>query len=274
MKSILVAFAALLPFSLPARSQTFAYSFGADYQGWTADFADYPVKDSVNWHLRHGIDTLPDIRPKQSGLVIIGDNFSDDLFLWAKRKITGLSPNTSYTLVFAVEVATEIGRDMVGGGDLTLKAGATILEPRKIDTIQPGQGGTPYFRMNIDKSNQSQPGKDMDTLGHVQHSFTDGRTHLVTMGNATHPFKVKTGPTGDLWLIVGAESAFETSGAALSLASIRATLTSKATALGRNRASHPGFHDPSVKFREWTCTGRKLAHLSGEEGVQSAETNR
>jgi len=37
-----------------------------------------------------------------------GDNISDDLFMYLKRKITGLSAHTIYKLTFDIEVGTSV----------------------------------------------------------------------------------------------------------------------------------------------------------------------
>jgi hypothetical protein len=237
------------------QAQSFEYGFESDYQGWIGDFADYPVADSVHWHLGHRIDTLPDILPKQSGLVLKGDNFSDDLFLFLKRKLTGLSPNTAYAIAFSIDIATDQGAEIIGGSDLFLKAGAVLMEPKKLAT----QESSTMFRMNLDKGNQASEGKDMQVFGHVEHPFHDTRYHLVTFANASRPFRIKTGPEGELWIIVGAESAFETSNVRLNVAAVRFAL-STATGVADPRPG-PRMRLPQAArtpWSDWTLTGRKL----------------
>jgi hypothetical protein len=249
----LCAIAALVaPSPSRAQPQTLEYGFESGYEGWIGDFADFPTKDSVNWRLSHRIDTMPEIRPAQSGVVLKGDNFSDDLFLFLKRKLTGLLPNTDYTLAFSVDVATRESFDMIGGSDLTLKAGATVTEPRKVASAGD------MFRMNLDKGNQSSTGKDMDTLGKVRHTFKDAKTHLITLNNAFRPFHAKTGSDGTAWLIIGAESAFETSNVTLNIAAIRVMLTAPNTALRSRRRTRtvsraaPGNRPLGAPDRAWT----------------------
>jgi hypothetical protein len=201
-----------------ARAQTFSYDFETDYQGWACDFTDYNVGDSALWNLSYKLDTMPQIRPIQYGIIMTGDNFSDDLFFFMKKHITGLSPNVAYTIAFSIDVVTRMPPDGMGASDLVLKAGATTIEPSK--TIS-----SDMYRMNIDKGNQSQPGPDMDTLGHTKHSVPGSFSpHLVTMTNAGHLFRRTASQNGDLWLTVGAESAFEAYAEFL-VAKISATLT-------------------------------------------------
>jgi len=213
-----------------ARAQTFSYDFETDFQGWLCDFADYNVGDSALWHLSYKRDTMPQIRPIQYGIAMTGDNFSDDLFFFMKKDITGLSPNVAYKIAFSIDVVTNMPPDGVGGGDLMLKAGATIVEPAKI--ISSGM-----YRMNINKSNQNQPGPDMDTLGHISHSVAGNFSyHLRTFTNTGHLFQRTSDANGGMWLAVGAESAFEVPNVEFLVARVSATLTPVSTVVAPEAA--------------------------------------
>ena len=248
MRTFLYACLGVLSLFTGLRAQSSDFNFESDFQGWVCDFADYNIADSTLWHLRYSRDTMPDVRPQQYGIWFKGDNFSDDLFFFTKRKMTGLIPNASYSINYSIDVLTNLGADAIGGSDLTLKAGATAVEPIKV----PNQG---LYRMNIDKGNQTRPGPDMDTLGHVNHPFPTDRTyHLVTFSNAKHLFRVNADAQGAIWLIVGAESAFETPAEFL-VAEVRVTLALAAgIARARVRAG------PRIEGAEAiSVLGRKLA---------------
>ena len=77
---------ALLACVSAVSAQSLNFDFESDTQGWICDFADYPKADSVNWHLRSNVDVMPDITPKQNGIFMKGDNFSDDLFFFIKNR--------------------------------------------------------------------------------------------------------------------------------------------------------------------------------------------
>jgi hypothetical protein len=213
-----------------ARAQTFSYDFETDFQGWLCDFADYNVGDSALWHLSYKHDTLPQIRPVQYGIIMKGDNFSDDLFFFTKRKITGLSANTSYKIAYSIDIVTNMPPDGIGGSELMLKAGATTIEPVKI--VSSGM-----YRMNINKSNQNQPGPDMDTLGHINHSTSGSFSyHLVTFTNTSHLFQRTANANGEMWFVVGAESAFEVPNVEFLVARVSATLTPLSTVIAPEAA--------------------------------------
>ena len=63
--------------------------------------------------------------------------------------------------------------------------------------------------MNIDKGNQTQPGADMDTIGHVGVSDTTTVYTLKTNDNISSPFTFTTDGSGNAWIIVGTDSGFE-----------------------------------------------------------------
>ncbi|MCX6224148.1 MAG: T9SS type A sorting domain-containing protein [Bacteroidia bacterium] len=195
-------------FPAKVRSQTFTFDFSTDFQGWSGDFADYPVADSIFYELDFKRITLPE--PLDTGkyaLMINGSNHSDDLFMFIKRKITGLTPNKIYKLLIDIELASDAPTNAVGiggapGESVFLKAGATLKEPKKVKSDG-------YYLMNIDKSNQALPGPDMDTLGHIGVSDTTSVFTLINRTNAGHLFTISTDDDGAVWVCIGTDSGFE-----------------------------------------------------------------
>jgi hypothetical protein len=102
-------------------TQSFDFSRGA--QGWEVAFADYPQGQEPFFELQSGHQSLPaPLGPDRSGLFISGNNHSDDLFMFFKRRITGLKPRTSYEARFMVEFATDVPRGCGGIGGLRGRA--------------------------------------------------------------------------------------------------------------------------------------------------------
>jgi len=199
---------AIIVYAMNANSQTFNYDFSSGYEGWMGDFADYYVTDSLDYELEFIRTTLPTpLSTSKYALKISGRNNSDDLFMFIKRKISGLLPNTTYQLKIDVEFASNAPTNAVGvggapGEGVTMKAGASTLEPLKINT-------NGYYVMNIDKGNQSQPGVDMDTIGHVGVSDTTTQFTLIENSNDSHVFTIPTDANGETWVCIGTESGFE-----------------------------------------------------------------
>ena len=101
--------------------------------------------------------------PYAKGLFISGNNHSDDLFMFLKRQIVGLKPNTLYTLAFEATLESNIppGSFGIGGSpgeSVYVKIGASSQEPQKI-----AKAG--FYFLNVDKGNQAQGGADAIVTG-------------------------------------------------------------------------------------------------------------
>ena len=182
--------------------------FDAD-EGWRGDFADYPEGDSVTYQLKCGHDFLPvNLNANMKAIYMSGDNGSDDLFMFLKKKISGLRPNTTYLLLFNVKVASNARTGVPGAGgapgeSVYVKVGASVAEPKK-------QLVAGMYRMNIDKGNQDSEGTDMINIGHVGVSSTTTQFTVINRNNSSvNPFEITTDSEGEIWLIVGTDSGFE-----------------------------------------------------------------
>ena len=187
----------------------FSFAFEDGAEGWTAGFADYPVDfDPSIYELDSGHRPLPD-GLEGHGLYMQGHNRSDDLFMFIKRQVDGLKPGAEYAAVLTLDLATNVPAGLVGiggspGESVFVKAGASTVEP-----VTPEDDGG-YFRMNIDKGNQSSGGESMVVVGHVAHPAVTGEEYRIkTLDNSASPVKVTADGEGRLWLIVGTDSGFE-----------------------------------------------------------------
>jgi hypothetical protein len=189
-----------------------AFDFNKSQAGWEADFTDLPPSDSDSsfYELRAEYTNLPSNLGAGKAMMLSGNNHSDDLFMFIKRKITGLHPNTSYTLVFEVELASNAPMGSVGiggspGESVYLKAGASAIEPKKvIDTDR--------YVLNVDKGNQSASGSNAIVLGDIAVPSSSGEYALINRSNATttgQPLIAQSNSAGELWLFVGTDSGFE-----------------------------------------------------------------
>ncbi|WP_372948670.1 hypothetical protein [Mariniphaga sp.] len=186
----------------------FYFDFAQGTDGWTGDFADYPVGEEHFYDLVFEHDTLPEpLDQNQFALKLSGNNHSDDLFMFAKRKVSGLEPNTVYYINFTLEFATNVPDGTMGAGgspgeSVYIKAGATTTEPKK------EKDGDNFYRMNIDKNNQSQNGEDMVVIGDFSND-TDLEEYTLKSVSNESPFGAATDENGNLWLIIGTDSGFE-----------------------------------------------------------------
>lgn len=187
---------------------TFSYEFKNDTEGWIAGFADYPVGEEEFYELSFEHSTLPSPLDDSNGAFkISGNNHSDDLFMFIKRKVSGLQSNTKYNVNMLVEFATNIPDGMFGvggspGESVYIKGGATTEEPQRfVDNLN-------WYRMTIDNANQSQSGEDMVLLGDFSND-TDKEEYVLKTVTNGKPFAVTSNENGEVWLIVGTDSGFE-----------------------------------------------------------------
>ncbi|TAE38746.1 MAG: hypothetical protein EAY66_03540 [Sphingobacteriales bacterium] len=189
------------------------YTFENDSEGWVYGYSDYPSTLSLNdslvlYQMLYGYATLPaSIVPAQKGLRIKGMNRSDDLFMYVKKNLSGLVPNTLYKITFEVEMASNAPTNAVGvggapGEGVTLKAGAKAYEPKNI------KDGNNFYRLNIDKANQKITGIDMQILGNIGVA-DDTRNHTLISRNSASPFLALTNSNGQIWIIIGTDSGYE-----------------------------------------------------------------
>lgn len=187
-----------------------ASDFSTGLLEWTGDFADYPAgpDDSAFYELQFIHTNRPsNLGSTQKAILLSGNNRNDDLFMFIKKKVTGLRPDTEYILVFEVELASNAEKNSVGiggspGEGVSLKAGASSIEPQKIINGN-------FYRMNIDKGNQGYGGKDMIVIGNI--AVDSQEYSLITRTNADQytQFVARSNNKGELWLIVGTDSGFE-----------------------------------------------------------------
>lgn len=188
--------------------KTVDFYFSEDAEEWNGDFADYPEGEEDFYELEFDHATLPDPLSQSKGaLRQTGNNHSDDLFMFIKRKITGLIPNREYDIYFDIRIASNAPEGSVGIGgspaeSVFIKAGAVKEEPEK--TVN--EDG--YYRMDIDKGNQSQPGMDMINIGNFSNE-TDKDVYTIVQRQNTDTFKATASANGELWLIIGTDSGFE-----------------------------------------------------------------
>ena len=190
-----------------------SFDFNQSQDGWEADFTDLPsyLDDTSFYQLRFEYTDLPSNLGDRKSLMLSGNNHSDDLFMFIKRKVIGLMPNTSYNVVFKVELASNAPAGSVGAGgspgeSVYLKAGASGIEPKKI-------AESDKYVLNIDKGNQSTAGENAIVLCDISTPSASADYVLISRSNASstdhQPFIAQSNDAGEIWLVVGTDSGFE-----------------------------------------------------------------
>ena len=186
------------------------FDFATGDHGFTAGFADLPANyDPDSYELSSAREPRPTELGGAPALRISGTNRSDDLWMFWKKRLPDLPPDTAYTMTVEVGFASKYPEGSVGvggspGDSVWLKTGAVSFEPL---AVEDDRGN---LRMNLDKGNQSQSGDDAAVRGTIAKP-PDGTSDYVLLTRHHHgnPQTVRTSPSGDLWLIVGTDSGYE-----------------------------------------------------------------
>lgn len=197
--------------------KSYKYTFSKK-ENFKVSFADFPKGQEKFFELQFKNDAqLPhEINTSLKGLKISGNNHSDDLFMYAYKKVTGLKPNTTYHVSFSLEFASNAPEGSMGvggspGDSVYVKIGAVSHKPRRYVE------GSNYYRINLDKGNQALDGKDMITIGTFGVNTPDSIYRLKTLPYLPDEetqaklanYTVTTNDKGEVWLVLGTDSGFE-----------------------------------------------------------------
>ena len=186
------------------------FDFSDTDHGWVGGFADLPGDfDAKYWGLVADLRAVPVYTfIAANALYISGNNHSDDLFMYFKRHITGLEPNTQYRVAFQADFFSNyrVGSVGIGGSSadsVYLKAGATAEEPRTVTE------GEDWLIMNVDKGNQAVGGADAVVLGTIGKPDDGTDYYALVSRQSTESFTMTTDANGGAWLFFGTDSGYE-----------------------------------------------------------------
>ncbi len=199
--------------------QRFDYDFDAGRQGWRYGFADWRAASPDDYHFIASIRGLPaELESNKKGFMISGRNGSDDLFMYLTRQLRatdGIVANQRYLVMFDITFASNAttGSFGVGGspGDsVYLKAGASGTAPAIAQDIEG------INRLNLDHGQQASGGADISVAGTIANGIrfddltdpADPPFRSVRRIH-THPTPVQADADGNLNLVVGTDSGFE-----------------------------------------------------------------
>jgi len=205
---------AALPVGAPLK---FLYRFQKGSMGWEADFADYPLAQT-DTQFDSGIRPLPpELHAGASAYYVQGNNERNyDLFMYVRRRLgptDGIKENQPYLVAYRISLASNAANDClptVGspGESVFLKAGAAPRMP--VSVLKEGT-----YRLNVDKGEVNMGGKHASLVGTIANGLACrdfSSPAAVPYASITrahkHPMPVRSNDKGELWLLVGSESAY------------------------------------------------------------------
>lgn len=183
--------------------------FQTTTDGWLAGFAEYSEEqDSTMFEFNSRLAALPvPLDTTKKAIRMQSHNRSDDVFMFLKKKITGLDPTRTYKVTYEIDLGTNYFKGSVGIGgspaeSVYLKAGASPNEP--VRKLVNG-----FYEVTIDKGQQATGGTEMPVLGNVSNGLDSTAYKVVKRANTEAPVLVKPNANGEIWLCVGTDSGFE-----------------------------------------------------------------
>ncbi|MBI4716729.1 MAG: hypothetical protein HY763_02915 [Planctomycetes bacterium] len=202
------------------RSIDLSFDFRETTHGWEAGVADYGEEQEELLMFESGRRDVPDeLGYDGRAFYIQGVNRSDDLFLYLKRKLgrdEGILPGRTYRVSFDILVASNAPTGCAGvggapGEGVYLKVGASAIEPHTVFDVE-----SELFVMNVDKGDQSQGGPAASVVSDIANGVPcelipnlEEAPYVLLFRSHTHDVDVTASDAGELWLLVGTDSAYE-----------------------------------------------------------------
>jgi hypothetical protein len=186
----------------------YTYTFQKGGEGWDAFFSDYHVSGEEFYELAFNTTHLPQpLDTTVPALMITGNNHSDDLISMIFRKFDGLKANTTYSVTFNIELASNAPSNSFGAGgapDIALGAGGLPYAPAST-TDEEGLY-RPNFISALQSRESNETLKMLGTIGVGEDVF---EFTLINRDNEGNPVQVTTNEKGEMWLLIGTDSGYE-----------------------------------------------------------------
>jgi hypothetical protein len=179
-------------------------TFESGLEEWSGDFAY--VKPGSNASVKFSVVQAPlpeTLKSELHGLKLEGTNSGDSIFLFIKKKVTGLDPAKTYKVAYQIDLATHFPDTLAGAGRIIyLKAGASGTEPKSI-------AGPDISTVSIQNGALAKSGPQMRLLGNVANRLDSTYYRPIIRKNANVAVPVTPDVNGDIWLCVGINTTFK-----------------------------------------------------------------
>jgi len=187
--------------------------FDEGEEGWIAEFADYPVglEDSMMLTFNHSPIYVSESIGNVSAVKQSGYAINSDLFMFIKQQISGLVPNSRYTVRIQVELNSQLKEKYDGNMDNEdygsfLKVGAFKSEPLTKEIQDSSNADVSLVAVDFDKGENNQGGIDMTLIGRLEYTNIGAAPIMLNGSNEDYPLYTVTDDKGKLWIAVGVDT--------------------------------------------------------------------
>ncbi len=192
---------------VPGSDVTVSADFSQGADGWTHGISDLPPGSEEDYEFDAEVKAIPS-DTNINAYYIASHNRSDDVFMFLKKKIDDLLPNTDYTMTGSVTFLSNAGIGCAGiggspGESVFMKVGGNEIEPVQAD-----------YYLNLDIGNQEQGGNDAVVVGDAasEHAVCGDETTFgektVTLSSDAD-FTFTSSSEGEAWVFLGSDSGYE-----------------------------------------------------------------
>ncbi len=179
--------------------------------GWSAVFAEYPDGENEFYELNSGIKNLPEpLDQAKKAFMLSGNNHSDALQMWLVKQLSGLAPESKYSIETEVELASKYPDGSVGiGGSPGNSVHLVSKFATQGYTLEKGKTEGENIKLVLKKV-EAVPESVMEIdLGDVSINSDQYVYKLITRKKSSDANIVITDKDGKLWTVVGTWSGFE-----------------------------------------------------------------
>jgi hypothetical protein len=205
----------------PAEELSFEFDFQAGAAlDWQADVTDFPPDQEGNLQFEAQMRSLPaELGVNGTGFYVQSFNTPDDLFTYIKRELgaaDGIVPGQAYNVTYEIRFASNAPTGCFGvggspGESVYLKAGAAASEPLPVLSAD-GQ----RFELSVDKGDQATGGAAASVVSTIENGTPceevpnlELAPYVSLLRNHVPAEEVTASDTGELWLLIGVDSGFE-----------------------------------------------------------------
>lgn len=192
----------------------FEFDFRESAHGWEPFFTNYPKGWSEKMELTFAYKSLPTpLDSTEKALFISAINHSDDVSMLFRRQIEGLDANTTYSVEYMIEFASEVPSNCYGvggspGESVTLIANSGNMRPERILESDSEE----YFVLNIQHEEDPINWLENSIIGNIANSRECEQGlefELKEIKTSPDHEKITTDDEGKVWLLFGTRSGFE-----------------------------------------------------------------
>lgn len=187
---------------LNVNAQSYTYSFENNAEGWENGLLQY--RGAVQNTTQSSWDITPLPSPynnKFKALTLSVSQGSSTDFQFIKKEITGLSPYTTYKIIFNIDAVIENYQQLISSIAPVIKVGVFHNEPI-------GRYDNSRYLFNFDKGLNGIASKDVMLLNYTdedEKTMPPSAIYRLNRHNYTKPISFTTNEMGSAWVIVGCD---------------------------------------------------------------------